>query len=93
MMSCRPCGCSMAWGLLVDFHAVLTMPMYVDSTPQKAIAPYEYLVHLAISMAASAASPDIARRPRGRSAVAAPRRRREAAAKLILSTARFGSLA
>lgn len=84
MMSCRPCGCSMAWGLLVDFHAVLTMPMYVDSTPQKAIAPYEYLVHLAISMAASAASPDIIRRPSG----AAPRLSRAAllaARKLMLA--------
>ena len=58
-------------------------------------APYEYFVHLAISMAASAASPDMARRPpkAGRSIVAAPRRRRAAAAKLIVSTARFGSLA
>ena len=61
-----------------------TMPMYVDSTPQKAIAPYEYLVHLAISMAASAASPLIMRRPSG----AAPRLNKEAAAKLILRVPR-----
>ena len=67
-----------------DFHTVLTMPMYVDSTPQKASAPYEYFVHLAISMAASAASPLIIRRPSG----AAPRLSKEAAAKLILRVPR-----
>jgi len=71
-------------GLLVDFHTVLTMPMYVDSAPQKASAPYEYFVHLAISIAASAASPLIIRRPSG----AAPRLNKEAAAKLILRVPR-----